>query len=156
MAISGIFSVLWTFLSFIWHLLLTIRLLTALRLCLSMTPGPRGDWASPSSNDSVLSYFSRYETDLQCSGTYGNPHISFLVFGKAFLSNSPGHIVLAVMLQQVENNWSLVFHQLWETLNNVICTYFFSLFYIYTEISQCSRTHFLNFLRTAYFPTWDL
>lgn len=111
MAISGIFSVLWTFLSSIWHLLLTRRLLTALRLSLSVTPGPCGDCTIPSSNDSVLPDFSLpvYESDSeQWPGTCGNPHISFLVFGKAFMNNSPSHTVLVVMSQQVQNKRSTV------------------------------------------------
>lgn len=133
MAISGIFSVLWTFLSSICYLLLTRRLLTALRLSLSMTPGPCGDCTSPSSNNSVLPGFSlfMYESDSeQWPGTCGNPHISFLVFGRAFMNNSPGHIVLVVMLQQVQNKWSTVgnFQQC------VFALTYFSLFYVYSEI----------------------
>lgn len=141
MAISGIFSVLWTFLSSIWHLLLTRRLLTALRLSVSMTPGPRGDCASPSSNDSVLPDYSlsMYETDPgQCLGTCGNPHISHLVFGRPFLNNSPGHIVLVVMLQQVPNKWSVSFIHSGNVQQCVFAFTYFSLFYVYSEISHCS------------------
>lgn len=146
MAISGIFSVLWTFLSSIWHLLLTKRLLTALRLPLSMTPRPCGDSAIPCSNDSVLPDFflSSYETDSeQCPGTCGNPHISFLVFGRAFFKQLPRpHCACNVATSSEQ--MVCVFNPQREMFNNVFALTYFSLFYVYSETMQCSRTHSLN------------
>lgn len=49
----------------------------------------------------------------------------FFVFGKAFLNNSSGHIVLVVMSQPVQNKWSVSFILCEEMFNNVFAlTYF--------------------------------